>query len=65
MRDGSSPLEKMNQFLESKDVSPVRYPVSVPWSEASNRTRRGHVRKARQAVGAVLEEIAAQQSAHL
>lgn len=65
MREGSSPLEKMNQFLESKDVSPVRYPVSVPWSEASNRTRRRHVRKARQAVGAVLEEIAPQQSAHL
>ncbi|CAH3167009.1 unnamed protein product [Porites lobata] len=65
MREGSSPLEKMNQFLESKDVSPVRYPVSVPWSEASNRTRRRHVRKARQAVGAVLEEIAPRQSAHL
>ena len=65
MREGSSPLEKMNQFLESKDVSPIRYPVSVPWSEASNRTRRRHVRKARQAVGAVLEKIAPRQSAHL
>ncbi|CAH3197353.1 unnamed protein product, partial [Porites evermanni] len=65
VREGSSPLENMNQFLESKDVSPVRYPVSVPWSEASNRTRRHHVRKSRQAVGAVLEEIAPQQSAHL
>ena len=65
VREGSSPLEKMNQFLESKDVSPVRHPVSVPWSEASSRTRRRHVRKARQAVGAVLEEIAPHQSAHL
>lgn len=65
VREGSSPLEKMNQFLESKDVSPVRHPVSVPWSEASSRTRRRHVRKARQAVGAVLEEIAPHQLAHL
>ena len=40
MREGSSPLEKMNQFLESKDDSPVWYPVSVPWSEASSGTRR-------------------------
>ena len=65
VREGSSPLENMNQFIESKDVSPVRYPVSEPWSEASNRTRRRHVPKSRQAVGAVLEEIAPQQSAHL
>ena len=65
VREGSSSLEKMNQFLESKDVSPVRHPVTVPWSEASSRTRRRYVRKARQAVDAVLEEIAPHQSAHL
>ena len=65
VREGSSPLEKMNQSLESKDVSPIRHPVSVPWSEASSRTRRRYVRKARQAVGAVLEEIAPHQLAHL
>ena len=60
-----SSLHKMNEFLESKDISPVRYPATVPWSEASARTRRHHVRKARQAVGAVLEEVAPHQSGQL
>ena len=58
----TTPLEKMNDFLESKDISPVRYPATSPLSEASKRTRRRHVRKARQAVGAVLEEVAPHQS---
>ena len=62
---GVSPLQKMNEFLESKDISPVRYPATVPWSEASTRTQRRHVRKARQAVGAVLEEVAPHQSGKL
>ena len=57
-----SPLQKMNEFLESKDISPVRYPATVPWSDASARTRRRHLRKARQAVGAVLGEVAPHQS---
>ena len=43
---GVSPLQKMNEFLESKDISPVRYPATVPWSEASARTRRRHLHKA-------------------
>ena len=60
-----SPLQKMNEFLESKDVSPVRYPATVPWSDASARTRRRHLRKARQAVGAVLGEVAPHQSGQL
>lgn len=63
--DVSSPLAKMNEFLESKDVSPVRHPVSVPLNEASERTRRRHLRKARQAVSAVLEEVAPNQSKEL
>ena len=62
---GVSPLQKMKEFLESKDISPVRYPATVPWSEASARTRRRHLRKARQAVGAVLEEVALHQSRQL
>ena len=60
-----SALQKRNEFLESKDISPVRYPTTVPWSEASTRTQRRHVRKARQAVGAVLEEVAPHQSGKL
>ena len=62
---GVSPLQKMNEFLESKDISPVRYPATVHWSEANKRTQRRHVRKARQAVGAVLEEVAPHQSGKL
>ena len=62
---GVSPLQKMNEFLKSKDISPVRYPATVPWPEASARARRRHMRKARQAVGAVLEEVAPHQSEQL
>lgn len=61
----SSPLTKLNEFLESGDISPVRHAVSIPWKEASERTRRHHVRKAQQAVGAVLEEVAPNQSEDL
>ena len=43
----------------------ARSRIAMRESSSSNRTRRRHVRKARQAVGAVLEEIAPQQSAHL
>ena len=64
-RDYSSPLDKMNEFLESKDVSPVRHTVSVPWNEASGRTRRRHLRKAQQAINAVLDEVAPNQSGQL
>ena len=37
--ENKTPLEKMNQFLESKDISPVRYHITVPWTESSARTR--------------------------
>ena len=64
-RDYSSPLDKMNEFLESKDVSPVRHTVSVPWNEASGKTRRRQLRKAQQAINAVLDEVAPNQSGQL
>ena len=61
-----SPLQKMNEFLKSRDISPVRYPATIPWSEASARTRRRYLRKARQAVGAVfIGEVAPHQSGQL
>ena len=63
--DDSSPLTKLNKFLESKDVSPVRHTVRVPWNESSERTRRRHLRKAKQAVSAVLDEVAPNQSEKL
>ena len=60
-RDDSTPLTKLNEFLSSRDVSPVRHTVTVPWDEASERTRRRHLRKTQQAVSAVLEEVAPKQ----
>ena len=31
------PLEKLNSFLESRDISPVRPPMKTQWEEASER----------------------------
>ena len=59
------PLTKLNEFLSSRDVSPVRHTVTVPWDEASERTRHHHLRKTQQAVSAVLEEVAPKQSEKL
>ena len=64
-RDDSTPLTKLNEFLNSRDVSPVRHTVTVPWNKASERTRRRHLRKTQQAVSAVLEEAAPKQSEKL
>ena len=63
--DDSTPLTKLNEFLNTRDVSSVRHTVTVLWDEASERTRRRHLRKAQQAVGAVLEEVAPKQSEKL
>lgn len=63
--DDTLPLAKMNEFLESRDVTPVRPPLTIPWSEASKRTWRRHLRKMRQAVSAVLDEEAPNQSGQL
>ena len=62
-RDDSTLLTKLNEFLGSRDVSPFRHTVTV--HEASERMRRCHLRKAQQAVGAVLEEVAPKQSKKL
>ena len=52
------PIEHLNNFLKSRDISPIRYSLRTPWNEASGRTKRQHERKARQAISAVLDEIA-------
>ena len=52
------PIDHLNSFLRSRDVSPIRYTLKTPWNDASGRTRRLHERKAKQAVSAVLGEIA-------
>ncbi|KAL9952012.1 hypothetical protein ACROYT_G044785 [Oculina patagonica] len=56
------PIEHLNTFLKSRDISPIRYTLRTPWEEASGRTKRQHERKARQAITAVLGEIAPNDS---
>ena len=52
-----TPVEKLNGYLASRDTSPVRHILTVPWNEASERTKRYYVRKGRQVVHTCLEEI--------
>ena len=52
------PIDHLNSFLRSRDVSPIWYTLKTPWNDASGRTRRLHERKAKQAVSAVFGEIA-------
>ena len=60
------PLEMLNTFLETRDISPVRFPLTTQWKEAaSERTRRCHLRKANQALDAVLDKVAPNQSRQL
>jgi len=56
--DAPSSLDHLNTFLESREVSPIRYTLRASWNETSDRTKRQHVRKAQQAVSAVLSEVA-------
>ena len=59
------PLEMLNTFLETRHISPVRFPLTTQWEEASERTRRRHLCKANHAVNAVLEEVTPNQSGQL
>ena len=55
----------LNTFLETRDISAVRFPLTTQWEEASERTKRRHLRRANQAVHTVLEEVAPNQSGQL
>lgn len=52
-----SSREKVNLFLASRDISPIRHVMVTPWEEAAERTKRFHKCKARQVIFAALEEI--------
>ena len=43
----------------------MRFPLTTQWEEASERKRRRHLCKVNQAVDAVLEEVAPNQSGQL
>ena len=59
--DGLEPPEKLNDFLQSRDISPLRHIMRSSWEDASERTKRRYLRKTRQAINAVLEEGAPNQ----
>ena len=63
--DAPSSLDHLNTFLESREVSPIRYTLRTSWNETSDRAKRQHVRKARQAVSAVLSEVAPEDRGQL
>ena len=65
MKKRGSPREKLNEFLASRDISPIRHSLETPWTEASDRTKRHYTRKARQVVDACLNEIAPADSEEL
>ena len=61
----SCPLENLNKYLVSRDVSPVRSQLHTPWEMASERTKRYYTRKAGQGVAAVVNDIAPKESGSL
>lgn len=64
-RNETNPRDQLNAFLSSRDVSPIRHSLVTPWDEASERTKRLHTRKAKQAVEACIDEIAPQDQQNL
>ena len=58
-------MEKLNDFLKSRDISPLRSQLNSPFEEASQRIKRRYVRKESQAVSAVLDEVVPNQSSQL
>ena len=60
-----SSKDKLNEFLSSRDISPIRSKLKTPWHLTKERTKLHYVRKARQAVQAVIEEIAPEDTESL
>lgn len=52
-----SSKDKLNESLWSRDISPIRSKLKTTWHLTKERTERYYVKKARQAVHAVIEEI--------
>ncbi|RMX59410.1 hypothetical protein pdam_00025613, partial [Pocillopora damicornis] len=65
VRGTRSSRDKLNKFLASRDISPVRSQLKMPWDMASDRTQRFHIRKAKQVVDAAFGEIAPQDTEKL
>lgn len=59
------PLEALNKYLRSHSKRPIRSQLSIPWQNASERSKRYYIRKAGQAATAVVQDIAPDDSAFL
>ena len=59
------PADALNEYLQSRDTSPVRSRLNTPWEIASERTKRYYIRKAGQGVTAIMEDIAPKSPAEL
>ena len=60
-KEDDESLKKLNDFLASRDCSPVWYRVRGMLSEAAECTKREHLRKVKQGIVAVVETIASGQ----
>ena len=50
----TSSRDKLNEFLSSKDISPIRSKLNKRWHFTNERTKRHNTRKVAQAVHAVI-----------
>ena len=60
-----SSKDKLSEFLSSRDIIPIRSKLKTTWHLTKERTKRHYVRKAHQAVHAVVEEIAPEDAGSL
>ena len=61
----SRPLDPLNNYLASRDVSPVRSQLQTSCEDASTRTKRYYSRKVGQAVEAIMEDVSPNNAGHL
>ena len=51
------PLDTLNTYLVSRDVSPIRSQLQTSWEKTSGRTKRYYTRKASQGVVALVQDM--------
>ena len=64
-QEQSKPVEALNEYLRSRDFSPIRSRLNTPWESARDRTKRYYIRKAGQGVTAIVHDIAPKDVAPL
>ena len=61
----SKPVEALNTYLVTRDLSPIRSQLTIPCETAGERTKRYYIRKVGQGVTAVVQDIAPNDSSSL